>query len=108
MAPVTADGRRSSVMPPSARRSSAAAHMFGRLSLRISDALGRLSRPSHLPELPEVSEQGTAEKAEEKEREEEEEERNGLAVEKKPPHDEGELHSFFSRICLFNSSTLLF
>ena len=35
--------------------SAAATHMFSRLSLRISDALGKLSRRSELPELPEDS-----------------------------------------------------
>ena len=44
--------------------SAAATHMFSRLSLRISDAFGKLSRRSELPELPEDS---AAEQEEEEE-----------------------------------------
>ena len=72
--PSVGAGRRSSAMPPSAGagRRSSAAHMFGRISLRISDALGKLSsRPSYLPDVAEGGDTNELEERKEKVEEDE-------------------------------------
>jgi hypothetical protein len=69
--------RRSSVLTAGESRRSSAARMFNSLSLRISDALGKMSnRRSSLPGFAEEPEQGlhAVEEGEEEEEEEEEEE----------------------------------
>lgn len=68
------DSRRSSVMTAGESRRSSAARMFNSLSLRISDALGKMSRRSSLPGFGEEPEQQGLHAVEEGEEEEEVEE----------------------------------
>ena len=68
------DSRRSSVMTAGESRRSSAARMFNSLSLRISDALGKMSRRSSLPGFGGAEEQEGLHAVEEGEEEEEEKE----------------------------------